>query len=153
MKKREAVVDIADGCSVRGIIYDATGAVWGCEGGGNWCGGMPAQPGICERTTNITVPVALVGQWSYAFGPCRGSSFLIATDSVTYQAGLEPLGAGRIVGVTENVDGAVTIETILAGEGKFLSLWPTDVDEVFAYGVGPTAAESSEERCRVHLMP
>ena len=138
-----------DGCTVDGIHYDAEGNVVGCEGGGNWCAGAPAQPGICDRTTNKKVPEQALGQWSYASGVCRGSSFIVHADKIEYQAALEPLGTGRIVGVTSKNNGMVTFETILAGEGKFLSIWPTDEDGVMAYGYGATTEASLVEKCRV----
>ncbi len=139
----------SDGCTVDGINYDADGNVAGCEGGGNWCAGAPAQPGICDRTTNTEVPQNVIGQWLYASGVCRGSAFNVRKDKIEYQAAMEPLGIGRIVGVTSKNSGMVTIETILAGDGKFISLWPTDEEGVMAYGYGATAEASSVEKCRV----
>lgn len=32
------------GWEIDGIIYGSDGSIWGCAGGGNWCGGPP--PGM-----------------------------------------------------------------------------------------------------------
>ena len=32
-----------------GIIYESNGAVWGCDGGGNWCANAGPLPGGCPR--------------------------------------------------------------------------------------------------------
>ena len=143
------LVQAGAGCTVDGIEYDAAGNVIGCEGGGNWCAGAPPQPGICDRTTNKEVPGPILGQWSYASGVCRGSSFKVHKDKVEFQAALETLGTGRIVGVTSKNSGLVTIETVLSGDGKFLSLWPTDEKGVLAYGYGTTVEASAAEKCKV----
>jgi hypothetical protein len=140
-------------CVVDGIQYLASsGAVVGCEGGGNWCAGAPARPGICAKTpAATTLPAGMQGLWSYAFGYCRGSSFTLSADRVTYMAAYESLGAGRIVRVDPFGKGW-TIETILAGEGKFVSIWPTEERGVMAFGLGRTAEQSRKERCRVNKM-
>ena len=38
------------GCESDGIVYDVSGKVWGCVGGGNWCANAPAKPGVCSST-------------------------------------------------------------------------------------------------------
>ena len=140
-------------CVVDGIEYlAADGSVYGCEGGGNWCTGAPAKPGICAKPAVVTTaPSGLRGLWSYAFGYCRGSSFTIHADRVAYMAALESYGTGRIVRM-EPYGSGWTIETVLAGEGKFLSLWPTEDRTVLAYGTGTTAEQSRKERCGVTKM-
>lgn len=140
-------------CLVGGITYAAsTGAVVSCAGGGNWCSGVPARPGVCaEKPAPSTLPNSLHGLWSYAFGYCRGSGFTLSADRVTYMAAHEGLGAGRIVRV-QPFGAGWTIETILHGEGKFLSIWPTEESSVMAYGLGITAAASRAEHCRVTKM-
>jgi hypothetical protein len=137
-------------CVVDGIEYLASdGSVYGCEGGGNWCAGAAADPGICSRAPGAaTVPPELLGTWGYAVGTCRGSSFTITKDRVEYHAALEPLGAGRVIQV-ERFDQGFTIQTILAGEGKHLSIWAHDDSGIMAYGVGATAEQSRTERCSV----
>ena len=37
------------GCKVDGVIYERSGAVYGCEGGGNWCASSPRLAGGCPR--------------------------------------------------------------------------------------------------------
>jgi hypothetical protein len=140
---------LAKGCLVEGIYYDAKGFVYGCEGGGNWCAGAPPQPGICDRTVVKTVPPKFLGQWSYASGVCRGSSFKLHSAKVEYQAALEPLGTGRVVAVDATNRGDLTIQTILAGKGKFLSIWPTKEHGIYAFGYGSTKSASRKEHCQV----
>lgn len=41
------VSDPPGGCKQDGIIYQANGSVWGCEGGGNWCANAGPLPGGC----------------------------------------------------------------------------------------------------------
>jgi hypothetical protein len=136
-------------CTVDGIHYDGDGRPQGCVGGGSWCMGTPVQPGICERTTNRTVPPRVVGSWEAISGTCDGASFDVQSGEIEYRTALELLGAGKIVGVQEKNNGLVTIETILVGEGRFLSLWPSRSPYEFFFGYGSSAGASAVEKCRV----
>ena len=93
----------------------------------------------------------MLGHWGYASGFCRGYTFKIHADKVEYLAAMEPLGSGRILGVTAKNSGLLTIETILGNKGKFLSLWPS-VERgggVMGFGTGPTGEASMVELCEV----
>jgi hypothetical protein len=142
-----------DGCVRDGVQYDNDGNVVGCEGGGNWCSGAPKVPGICDAAdAKPTVPPAILGAWSYSVGACRGSSFTVHEDRIEYLAGLEPLGTGRIIAVSEGKQGQVLIRTILEGRGGFLRLWPTAEEDVFAFGFGVTEEASLEQHCTVKRL-
>lgn len=41
------VSDPPGGCKLDGVIYEANGSVWGCEGGGNWCASSGPLRGGC----------------------------------------------------------------------------------------------------------
>ena len=46
--EREPTEDVPKGgCVVDGVIYDATGNVYGCSAGGNWCSSSPPLAGGC----------------------------------------------------------------------------------------------------------
>jgi hypothetical protein len=141
-------------CVVDGIEYvAATGQPYGCEGGGNWCSGAPSMPGICSRPPNDSRPApAAQGLWLHAYGACRGSDFRIHSDRIEYLGALEPLGTGRILR-TDRYLGGITVQTILAGEGKFLSLWPTEEAGIVAFGYGQTIEQSRNQHCLVQRAP
>jgi len=163
-------------CSLPGVLSMVTyrgkkGEVWSC-GGGNWCGHLPDRPGVCGLDPKSKANLdKFLGDWEYAWGNCEKrvwfqhkhkSALSIRENEVAYFNELEPLGNGRIIKVTRT-DKGIDIETILKGEGRFLSIWLKEVvkdygvpdqdsvqdTEIYGFGVGKTLSESRVERCEV----